>query len=135
MKHISYIPESTVGGRSGCRKAAEAIEAWVDQLDPKEGAMMKLYLRGGGFTEIGQLCGTRPENVARRVQKVITRVAAAKFCQQNRTSFSRSELAITKYYFLRGMTIRQISAIKHQPYKTVNKIVLGVKEKMELLRK
>ncbi|HLD34985.1 MAG TPA: hypothetical protein VJB62_03925 [Patescibacteria group bacterium] len=134
MKHISHISESAASGRLGCRESTETFEPWIDELSPADRAMMKLYLRGGGFSEIGRVCGTRAENVSRRVRKVTARISAVKFCEQNRQFFSYSQREIAKDYFLHAMTISQIAAITRLPYKKINKMILEIQKNIKTLK-
>ena len=132
MKHTCYIEESVVDNVISRRSEGETIEAWVDELGAEDKSMMKLYLRGAGFAELGRLCGMRPENIARRVKKVLTRIASAKFCEYHKDLFDTLELNTARYYFLRGLTVRQISKKLNQPYQKISAMLSTIKSKINL---
>ena len=86
--------------------------ARADILNGKDRALVKMYLENGiPFSRIAQVSGVSEVAIARRIHKLMRRLAGGEYinCLRNRQSFSRLEQVIAKDRFLEGLSQQDIA--------------------------
>jgi transposase len=93
------------------RGIAEMLTLRAPLLAGEDRLLMSLYLEDGhSYRQIARLIGANPSTVARRIRKIAQRLIDETYsvCLENKSAFSRPELAIVRDYFLRGLSFAQI---------------------------
>ena len=115
---------------SNDRAQIELLRSRLDLLDGKEKLMMTLYLEDGysicKISQVADLCRT---SIARRIKRLKKNLLEGKYitCIQNCDKFNRDQMAIAKDYFLRGLSIRQITKKRHRSVYHVRETIIQIK--------
>ena len=104
----------------------DLLRSRVDLLTGKDKLLMKMYLENGNsFRQMAELSGVTATSISRRIYMLMERLINSKFivCVRNKSEFSKSELAVAKDYFLRGMSQRKIAKKRKMSVYRVRKIL------------
>ncbi len=104
----------------------DQLRARAHLLSDEDRTLLAMYLdAGSSFRQIARLTAMSPSTVSRRVRRIVHRLSNNIYtaCLRNRHRFSNSELAITRDYFIRGLSARRISRNHHVSYYSVLAVV------------
>ncbi|MBN2128356.1 MAG: hypothetical protein JW741_02630 [Sedimentisphaerales bacterium] len=94
------------------RESAERILARAHLLTNRDRALLALHVdAGNSFHQIARLLGVRPTTVARRIRKITERLADPTYplCARSPERFAKLELSIIRDFFVRGLSMAEIS--------------------------
>jgi predicted DNA-binding protein YlxM (UPF0122 family) len=122
----SKLSGRTAQARNDERDRIELLRSRVNLLTGKERLLMTMYLDNeNSFRQMSRLSGLNESSVARRIRKITKRLLNCQYvtCLRNRNRFSKTEMAIAKDYFLRGLSMRKIAKKRNWTYYHVRKIM------------
>ena len=112
------------------RTHIELLRSRLDLLDGKDKLIMTLFLENGySFFKISQVTDMCRTSIARRINRLIKKLLKGKYltCIQNCDKFNRYQMAIAKDYFLRGLSIREITKKRHRSVYHVRETIFQIK--------
>lgn len=111
------------------RERTEMLRRRINLLNGKDKLLMTMYLdNNNSIRQISRLSGIDETSISRRINRIVKRLTEDKYiiCLRNRNKLTTTEKAITKEYFLLGMSIKNIAKRRrwtyYQAYKTIQKI-------------
>ena len=116
--------------KNNCRNRMELLSSRVDLLTGKDKLLMTMYIRNGNsFRQMARLAGVNESHIARRIRKIMKRLLDDKYitCLRTRDQFTATEMAISKDYFLSGLSIKKITAKRHFSYYRVRQTLKKIK--------
>jgi len=132
MKMLSNTLDILANERiTGRRERAERMWAQAHLLRADDRALLRLHLdAGNSFNQIARMLGVRPSTVARRLRRIAERLNDPTYplCAQHRRQFSKVELAVIRDFFVRGLSVRQISRGRKLSYYRARAVVLRAQE-------
>jgi len=90
----------------------DRLRARAYLLSDKDRTLLAMYLdAGSSVRQIARLTAMSPSTISRRIRRIIHRLLNDLYsvCLRHRHRFSDLELAITRDYFIRGLSARRIS--------------------------
>lgn len=113
MKNVSD-PSKIVDFRDTTREReyAERIWARAHLLTNRDRALLALHVdAGNSFHQIARLLGVRPTTIARRIRKITERLVDQTYplCARSPERFAELELSIIRDFFVRGLSMAEIS--------------------------
>lgn len=118
-------------GLAECRDRIDLVRSRAELLRGTDKVLATMYLENGNtFRQMAKLAGVHETTIARRVSRVVRRLAEGTYmkCLRNREKFSREELAIAKYYYLLGMSQKKVAAKRGVSYYRVNETVKKIRK-------
>ncbi len=100
----------------------DRLRARAYLLSDKDRTLLAMYLdTGSSVRQIARLTTMSPSTVSRRIRRIIHRLLNDLYsvCLRNRHRFTDLELAITRDYFIRGLSARRISREHNISYYSV----------------
>jgi len=94
------------------REFGERIWARAHLLTNRDRALLALHVdAGNSFHQIARLLGVRPTTIARRIRKITERLTDQTYplCVRSAERFTELELTIIKDFFVRGISMSEIS--------------------------
>jgi len=94
----------------------DLLRSRISLLSGEDRLLLTMYLeKGSSFRQLARLAGVADAVVARRIYKLIRRLADGQYiiCLRNRSRLTEAELTIAKDRFLAGLPIEEI-AQKHE---------------------
>jgi len=113
MRHTGgHTAAVRVSGTADGRDIMEVIRTRAHLLTGTDRDLLLMYLEHGNhFRQIARLAGLTRTSVARRIRRIIRRLADDTYtlCLSRRDDFTGRELALIKDCFVRGLSIKSIS--------------------------
>ena len=113
MKRIYGTADDGELERTGVtRQAMEVLLMRAQLLGCDDRALITAFLVGEvSLYQLGRLSGSSTSTIARRVRRIIRRLADETYslCRKNRRRFNEQELEIIRDHFVRGLSMRRIS--------------------------
>lgn len=109
----------------------EMLASRASVLTGRDRVLMKMYLKNGStFRQMARLTGTNEATVARRINKLISRLVNAEYiiCLRNREMFERIEIAIARDFFIGGISQKKIALKRGVSIYIVRKTLLKVQQ-------
>lgn len=94
------------------RDVLDNLRSRIELLSGKDRLLITMYLdNGNSFRQISILTGVNEVTIARRIKKIMLRLSNEDFIRvlRNKKMFSKRQMKISRDYFLRGQSIREIS--------------------------
>lgn len=124
-------PENSSTGKNTYRDRIELLRSRVSLLTGKDRLMMTMYLENGNtFRQMARLAGVNESNIARRIHRITKRLIDGEYimCLRNRDKFTRAEMAISKDYFLLGLSQKKIASKRKRSFHQIRKILKRIQE-------
>jgi hypothetical protein len=105
--------------RAQRREVAEHLWRRAQLLCERDEVLLTAYLENGqSFRRLAHLTGLRPTTIARRVHRIMERLADETYtlCRAGHDDFTRRELAVIRDYFVRGLSMTRVSAQNNVSY-------------------
>ncbi len=118
----SLTSEVAVAELETQREQIEVLRSRLDLLAGRDRALLALYLESGSsLSQMARLTGLQVSSIGRRVRRIIERLCDETYivCLDHSRQFSALELAIIKDHFVRGLSLRRISANRNVAYYSV----------------
>lgn len=125
------IPCSTLTTKIQYRDRIDLLRSRVNLLTGKDRLMMTMYLENGNtFRQMARLAGVNESNIARRIHRITKRLIDGEYimCLRNRDKFTRAEMAISKDYFLLGLSQKKIASKRKRSFHQIRKILKRIQE-------
>ncbi len=109
----------------------EMLSSRASVLTGKDRALMKMYLKNGStFRQMARLAGTNEATVARRINKLVSRLVNAEYiiCLRNRNIFDRIEISIARDFFIGGISQKKIALKRNVSIYIVRKALLKIQQ-------
>lgn len=106
------ISQADVRGIAVQQGRIDRLRAQAYLLGDEDRALLAMYLdAGSSVRQIARLTAMSPSTISRRIRRIIRRLLNDLYsvCLRHRHRFSDLELAITRDYFIRGLSARRIS--------------------------
>ena len=100
----------------------DRLRARAYLLGDKDRTLLAMYLdAGSSVRQIARLTAMSPSTISRRIRRIIHRLSNDIYtaCLRHRHRFTDLELAITRDYFIRGLSARRISREHNISYYSV----------------
>ena len=113
------ISNKTLEAKNRYRDEIDLLRGRLNLLNGKDKVLMTMYLENGNsFRQIARLTGISDTSIARRINRLTKRLLDSQYiiCLRNRDKLTREQMAITKDYFLRGLSIRKIAAKRQRSF-------------------
>jgi len=94
------------------RESGERILARAHLLTSRDRTLLALHVEAGNsFRQIARLVGVRPTTIARRIRKITERLIDQTYplCAGRPDRFGELELSIIRDFFVRGLSMAEIS--------------------------
>lgn len=104
------------------REQLELLQDRSHLLCPEDRLLVKLYVQtGDSIRQIAHLLGQNRATVARRIGKIVRRLADQQYlsCVQNRDRLTHRQLKLARDYFLRGLSLRELTSKHNMTYHQV----------------
>ena len=138
MKTIhANISQAASQAKNARRNRTELLRSRVGLLRGKDKLLMTMYLdNGNSYRQMARLAGTSEASIARRIHRVTRRLLDGEYitCLRNRSRFDRTEMAISKDYFLLGLSIRKIASKRHWSYYRTRKRLKEIRQLVETIK-
>lgn len=139
MKRIhAKVPHSSLTAKTVYRDRIDLLCSRVGLLTGKDKLLMTMYLKNGNtFYQMARLAGVNETTIARRIHRVTKRLIDGEYitCLRNRDKFTKTEMAVARDYFLKGLSMKKIARKRRSTYyrvretmKKIQRLVTTIKE-------
>jgi predicted DNA-binding protein YlxM (UPF0122 family) len=104
----------------------------INLLKGKDKLLMTMYLdNSNSFRQMGLLSGISETSIARRINRIMSRLIDGKYisCLRNSNQFTWKELAVAKEYFLLGCSMKKIAAKQRCSYYCVRRTIKKIRQR------
>lgn len=131
MKTIhSNVTQKNLDDMNDNRAWIDVIRSRLDLLEGKDRLLMTMYLENGySIFKISTVTDLCQASIARRIKRLTNILLEGRYitCLRNRDRFNRYQMEIAKDYFLKGLSIRQITIKRRRSYYHIRKTILKIK--------
>ncbi|MEA3226063.1 MAG: hypothetical protein U9Q07_08940 [Planctomycetota bacterium] len=109
------VSEQTLKTREFKRDQVEVLRGRLYLLDGREKVMMVMHVENGSsFRQIARLVGLCESTVARKIHTLSRRLIDSEYiaCLRNRNNLTKTQMAVARDYFLKGLSKREIAQKK-----------------------
>lgn len=131
MKTIhANMSQKNLENKKNNRARFEMLRGRLDLLDGKDRLLMTMYLENGySKFEISKVTGLSQAGISRRINRLTKKLLEGKYlaCLRNSDKLNRYQMAIAKYYFLKGLSIREIAIKRHRSIYHIRETIVEIK--------
>jgi predicted DNA-binding protein YlxM (UPF0122 family) len=131
MKMIhSNVTQKNLEDMNDNRALVDVLRGRLDLLDGKDRLLMKMYLENGySIFKISKVTDLCQGSIARRIKRLKKILLEGRYitCLRNRDRFNRYQMEIAKDYFLKDLSIRQITTKRRRSYYHIRETILKIK--------
>lgn len=131
MKTIhSNVTQKNLEDMNDNRAWIDVIRSRLDLLEGKDRLLMTMYLENGySVFKISTVTDLCQASIARRIKRLTKILLEGRYitCLRNRDRFNRYQMEIAKDYFLKGLSMRQITIKRRRSYYHIRKTILKIK--------
>ena len=112
------------------RAQIDVLRSRLDLLDGKDRLLMTLYLENGysifKISKVTELCQS---SIARRIKRLTKKLTEGRYitCLRNSDKFNRYQMVIAKDYFLKGLSIREITKKRRRSLYNIRETISKIK--------
>ena len=129
-KIYENMSEAAPKARREYRDRVDLLRLRLSLLSGKDKLLMTMYLENANsFRQMARLAGVNESSIGRRIHRVTKRLIDGEYitCLRNRNRFTKTEMAIAKDHFLRGLSMKKIAGKRHWSYYRVRKTLIKIK--------
>ncbi len=131
MKTIhKNISKDSLKDKKSKRAHIDLLSSRLDLLDGKDRLLMTMYLENGySIFKISKVTGLCHTSIARRIKRLTKKLLEGRYitCLRNRDKLNRDQMVIAKDYFLRGLSIREITIKRRRSVYHVRETISNIK--------
>ncbi len=109
------ISEQALKAREFKRDQVEILRGRLHLLDGRDKVMMVMHVENGSsFRQIARLVGNCESTVARKIHTLSRRLIDSEYiaCLRSRDKLTKTQIAVARDYFLKGLSKREIAQKK-----------------------
>ena len=131
MKTIhTNMSQNRLEEKKNNRAQIDVLRSRLDLLDGKDRLLMTMYLENGySVFKISKVTDLCQGSIARRIKRLQKILLEGRYitCLHNRDRFNRYQMEIAKDYFLKDLSIRQITIKRLRSYYHIRETILKIK--------
>ena len=119
------------------RDSVDLLRTRLSMLTGQDKLLMKMYWENGNtFGQISRLAGINRSSITRRINKLTKRLMEGQYidCLRNRDRFTEQEMDIAEDYFLRGISMKNITVKRHLSYYQVRRSLERIQRILAAIR-
>ena len=131
MKTIhTNVPQDRLEEKKKNRAQIDVLRSRLDLLDGKDRLLMTLYLENGysifKISKVTELCQS---SIARRIKRLTKKLTEGRYitCLRNSEKFNRYQMVIAKDYFLKGLSMREITKKRRRSLYNIRETISKIK--------
>ena len=106
------ISQKDLADKSSNRTRNDVLRNRIDLLDGKDRLLMTMYLENDySLFQISKVTGMCEASISRRIKRLTKKLLEGRYitCLRNSDKFNRYQMVLAKDYFLRGLSMREIT--------------------------
>jgi predicted DNA-binding protein YlxM (UPF0122 family) len=124
------ISQKDLTDKSSNRTRNDVLRNRIDLLDGKDRLLMTMYLENGySLFKISKVTGMCEASISRRIKRLTKKLLEGRYitCLRNSDKFNRYQMVLAKDYFLRGLSMREITIKRRCSLYQVRENILKIK--------